>query len=241
MRLQPLALPFLAGITTALPLALGPLQKDDALNAPRGEGGIVSWRSVAGQNWKRGNDDNNWGIRVTSFYQGRAAEEGEVDPDRTRVTRRDLSWGEGEDEVDPDGTRVTRDEGAGTVTKGESGVEPDGTRVTRDEKPDNWMLNVEPDGTRVTRDDSSWKKRGGETDSVRITDVEPDGTRVTRDDPWHKSRGDDEDSVRITVEPDGTRVTRRGNHEPYEAMADSVMITTAEEPVEPDGTRVTRG
>lgn len=220
MRLQRLALPFLAGITTALPLALGPPQKDDALNAPRGEGGIVSWRSVAGQNWKRVTDDNNWGTRVTSFYQGRAAEEGEVDPD---------------------GTRVTRDEGAGRVTKGESGVEPDGTRVTRDEKPDNWMLSVEPDGTRVTRDDSSWKKRGDETDSVRITDVEPDGTRVTRDDPWHKSRGGDEDSVRITVEPDGTRVTRRGNHEPYEAMADSVMITRAEEPVEPDGTRVTRG
>jgi hypothetical protein len=40
-------------------------------------------------------------------------------------------------------------------------------------------IRVEPDGTRVTRDDSNWKKRGDETDSVRIT-VEPDGTRVTR-------------------------------------------------------------
>jgi len=156
MRLQPLTLLFLAGITTALPLALGPLQKDDALNAPRREAGIVSWRSVARQNWKRGTDDNNWGTRVTSFYQGRAAEEVEVDPDGTRVTRRDSSLGEGEDEVDPDGTRVTRDE-----------------------NPDNWMPSVGPDGTRVTRDNSNWNKRGDETDSVRIT-VEPDGTRVTR-------------------------------------------------------------
>lgn len=68
-----------------------------------------------------------------------------VDPDGTRVTRRDGDIPSGHVVEHDDGTRVTKKNWIPAVRD----VEPDGTRVTRRDPEEE--EGVDPDGTRVTR------------------------------------------------------------------------------------------